>query len=127
VDSSVVVEYLTEGSRLSEARAAIGRAPVAPHLIDAEVGSALRRLESLKVISEEYAERSLVDLDDLPLTRSPHRFLMETAWPMRARLSFHDALYAALAAELDVELITADRRLARAARSFGIRARALGE
>ena len=125
VDSSVLVEYFIDGDKISEAAAAISEEPVAPHLIDAEVGNALRRLAARGAIDEDDAGQSLVDLAGLPLTRSPHRFLLGSAWAMRSQLSFYDALYAALAAELDTELVTADGRLARAARSLGVRTRAI--
>jgi predicted nucleic acid-binding protein len=57
----------------------------------------------------------------LPLRRSPHSFLLESAWRMRARVSFYDALYLALGAELGLPVITQDARLARAAAGFDLR------
>jgi len=87
----------------------------APHLIDAEVGNVLRRHEREARLSRDEsllalrAARTLVD----------HRYahvgpLTELAWTWRHSLSFYDALYVALAALLDLPLITGDVRLSRA-------------
>ncbi len=40
--------------------------------------------------------------------------LAEAAWELRSAVTFYDALYVVLAATLDVPLLTADARLARA-------------
>lgn len=121
IDSSVLVEYLVEGEKADEAGAVVaGGDLVAPHLIDAEVGSALRRLVAEGVVEAEDARQSLSDLARFPLLRSPHEFLLESAWALRSRLSFYDALYAALAVELDRRLVTADGGLARAAAGIGL-------
>jgi len=87
----------------------------APHLIDAEVGNVLRRHEREARLSRDEsllalrAARTLVD----------HRYahvgpLTELAWTWRHSLSFYDALYVALAALLELPLITGDVRLSRA-------------
>ena len=128
VDASVLVEYLSQAPKAREAEIAMRQAEgelLAPHLLDAEVGHALRRLVARGDLTNQEAEGALSELDDLQLLRSPHGPLLEAAWAMRSRLSFYDALYAALALELDTELVTADGRLARAAGSFGVRAVAL--
>jgi predicted nucleic acid-binding protein len=128
VDASVLVAYLGEGPKAPKAETALTQAEselLAPHLIDAEVGHALRRLAAGGELTDEEAEGALAELHDLPLRRSPHGLLLESAWAMRSQLSFYDALYAALALELDTELITLDGRLARAAGSLGVRTVAL--
>jgi hypothetical protein len=61
------------------------------------------------------AAHALTDLIDLPLRRAPHRPLLSRCWELRGSLSVHDAPYVALAGLLDVVLVTADARLARAA------------
>jgi predicted nucleic acid-binding protein len=53
---------------------------------------------------------------DLPILRYPTLILMERAWALRPNLSAYDAMYAALAEALGVAVITADSRLAIAAR-----------
>lgn len=87
----------------------------APHLIDAEVGNVLRRHERHGRISPLEAETALRMGQSLVGRRYPHTgILAELAWERRANVTFYDALYAALAVQLDVPLITADVRLARA-------------
>lgn len=126
LDASVLVEYFVDGTRAPEAGQVLVRNDLlAPHLIDAEVGHALRRLVAQGELEEEEAEEALSKLDGLRLARSPHGSLLEPAWAMRARLSFYDALYVALAAALDAELVTADGGMARAADSLGVRVRSL--
>lgn len=122
VDASVLVEYFAAGARRAEAREVVmGGGLLAPHLIDAEVGHALRRLVALGELEEDKAAESLSALSGLRLTRSPHRSLLKPAWAMRARLSFYDALYVALAGALDAELVTADGGMASGAAALGVR------
>ena len=54
------------------------------------------------------------DLENLPLKRSPHRPLLKRIWELRNGVTPYDAAYVALAEALDVVLVTADARLARA-------------
>ncbi len=87
----------------------------APHLIDAEVGNVLRRHEHAGLISSAEAHAALRALRALVDHRYPHGgALTEHAWALRNNLSFYDALYVALAAQLDVPLLTGDARLSRA-------------
>lgn len=86
----------------------------APLLIDAEVGNVLRRHERHGRISPLEAETALRMGHSLVGHRYPHAgALAELAWQRRANVTFYDALYAALAAQLSVPLVTADVRLAR--------------
>jgi predicted nucleic acid-binding protein len=50
----------------------------------------------------------------LGLRRFPSRGLWIRAWDLRPNFSAYDALYVALAEQLEVPLLTADARLARA-------------
>lgn len=87
----------------------------APHLIDAEVGSVLRRHEQAGLLSPAEAESALKAGRMLVDHRYPHAGpLAELAWTLRHNVSFYDALYVALAVRLDLPLVTADARLARA-------------
>jgi predicted nucleic acid-binding protein len=87
----------------------------APHLIDAEVGNVLRRHEREGHLSAEEAAHGLQAAAVLIDHRYPHIGpLGQLAWTWRHNLSFYDALYVALAASLDLPLITADVRLSRA-------------
>jgi predicted nucleic acid-binding protein len=45
---------------------------------------------------------------------NPTPSTMNRAWELRENLTAYDALYVALAEELDCELVTADARIARA-------------
>ena len=115
LDASVVVEFLTEG-RHFEAASALLRAEArtlkAPHLLDAEVGHALRRVVSRGELRATAGQAALGDLAELPLLRVAHTSLLERAWALRANLTFYDGLYVALAERFDEPLITLDARLA---------------
>ncbi|RZS36879.1 putative nucleic acid-binding protein [Herbihabitans rhizosphaerae] len=88
----------------------------APHVVDAEVGHALRKLERVGEIGHELAASALSDLWWTIDERYPHTgALTDLAWQMRQYMSFYDGLYVALACLLDVPLLTADARLAKAA------------
>ena len=63
----------------------------------------------------------MTDLTELQLQRCPHTYLLESAWRMRARVSFCDALYLALGAEMGLPVLTQDGRLARAPAAFDLR------
>lgn len=87
----------------------------APHLLDAEVGHALRRAVLSDEISEEQARAALDALPYLIDNRYPHSpRLIEYTWQLRHNVTFYDALYVALATALDVPLLTGDSRLAAA-------------
>lgn len=87
----------------------------APHLIDAELGSVLRRMSLRGQLAPELATTLLLASPRLVTHRHDHRgSLAAAAWALRDNLSFYDALYVALAAALDAPLITADARLASA-------------
>ncbi|MFE7718494.1 type II toxin-antitoxin system VapC family toxin [Nocardia rhizosphaerihabitans] len=87
----------------------------APHLIDAEVGSVLRRHERKGLINSDTAAIGLRMLATMVDRRySHHSWLSEHAWQLRHSITFYDGLYAALAARLDIPLLTSDVRLSRA-------------
>ena len=90
----------------------------APHLLDVEVLSALRRVVAAGDASPERAGDAVTDLLDLPLERYPHDGLAPRIWALRANFSAYDAAYVALAEAITdggAPLLTADARLARAA------------
>jgi len=92
----------------------------APHLLDVEVLSALRRFERSGEVPPGKVEQARADLLQLPLERHPHTILVQRAWELRRTTSAYDAMYVALAELLDAPLVTRDARLAR---SHGHRAR----
>lgn len=88
----------------------------APHLIDAELGSVLRRRVRAGDLTSDQAMVALASARDVVAYRYPHAGgLAELAWRWRDNLSFYDALYVALAVRLDAPLITGDRRISKAA------------
>jgi predicted nucleic acid-binding protein len=86
----------------------------APELIDAELLSMLRRLLLADKLREGHALQALATANRLGLRRHQMRSLWPRAWVLRTNLSAYDALYVALAEQLDAPLLTADARLARA-------------
>ncbi|MGL5852648.1 MAG: type II toxin-antitoxin system VapC family toxin [Phycicoccus sp.] len=116
VDASALVMVLGVKNAAAEAlRARLpGMRRHAPHLIDAEVGSVLRRHERAGLLSSVEAEAAMHATRALVNHRYPHAgSLSAHAWSLRHHLSFYDALYVALAARLDLPLLTADTRLVR--------------
>lgn len=116
VDASVLVTALADdGSDGDLARTRLlGEALAAPQLIDLEVVSVLRRLTLVGQLPERRGLLALSDLLDLPIRRAPHPPLLKRCWELRANVTAYDAAYVALAELLDVALVTADARLARA-------------
>ncbi|HET7454099.1 MAG TPA: type II toxin-antitoxin system VapC family toxin [Solirubrobacterales bacterium] len=116
VDASVLVELLRGGEHqelVEERLDAEEHTLWAPHLIDAEIGNALRRSVLLGEVSAEVAGRALWEVAELPIERVEHEHLIHVAWGLRDNFSFYDGLYVALALMLDDPLLTFDARLAR--------------
>jgi predicted nucleic acid-binding protein len=116
VDASVLVELLGDGQHADEAAERIDieeHTLWAPHLVDAEVGHALRRSVRLGKLTADAAGRALWEVEDLPVERVEHELLVHVAWDLRHNFSFYDALYVALALMLDEPLLTFDARMAR--------------
>jgi len=116
IDASVIVELLGDGEHaesVGERLDAEEHVLWAPHLIDAEVGQALRRWVRLGKLTADAAGRALWEVDDLPVERVEHELLVHVAWTLRDNFSFYDGLYVALALMLDEPLLTFDARLAR--------------
>lgn len=91
----------------------------APHLIDLEVLSALRRVVASGNATHGRGDEAVADFLDLPIERYPHDVLVPRAWQLRENFSPYDAAYVSLAEFLTAEpvpLLTADARLGRAAR-----------
>jgi predicted nucleic acid-binding protein len=114
VDASVLVDYLAGGEHAEQTRERLLRPDEglwAPHLVDAEVGHVLRRATAAGELRPSTAAAALRDLMDMPLRRAGHLGLLERAWTLRANVTFYDALYVALAEQLDMALVTLDARL----------------
>jgi predicted nucleic acid-binding protein len=86
----------------------------APHLIDTEIISSLRRQSGAGVVSAEDARRALDVWTQLGIIRYAAVPLMNRVWELRQNITAYDATYVALAEALDCPLVTADARLSRA-------------
>jgi predicted nucleic acid-binding protein len=115
VDASVLAVALgDDGADGERARARLtNEVLAAPELVDLATVSVWRRHVAAKLMTARRASLAVSDLENLPLQRSPHRPL-ERIWELRNGVTTYDAAYVALAEALDVVLVTADERLARA-------------
>lgn len=114
LDASAAIEWLLQtpaGMKIEERVLSRSEVLHAPHLLDVEVTQVLRRYVREKTLSEQRAREALEDLDDLPLNRYPHDFLIARVWDLRATLTAYDAVYVALAELLGAVLLTCDRRI----------------
>lgn len=116
VDASVLVVALADdGPDGERARERLrGETLAAPELVDLEVVSVLRKQLAGGALDGRRAQLALTDLADLPLERASHLPLLARCWELRDNLTMYDASYVALAEALDVTLLTADIRIARA-------------
>ncbi|GAB7145098.1 type II toxin-antitoxin system VapC family toxin [Mycobacterium riyadhense] len=109
VDASAALAALLNAG---QARQLIASAPLhAPHLIDSEVASGLRRLVQRNRLGAADGWSALQTWRRLAVTRYPVVGLFERIWEIRENLSAYDASYVALAETLDCALVTADARL----------------
>jgi predicted nucleic acid-binding protein len=88
----------------------------APHLIDSEIASALRRRVLAKQLNAAQGWHALGTWRRLAMTRYAVHTLLDRIWDLRDNVSAYDASYVALAEALDCPLVTADARLSRANR-----------
>lgn len=86
----------------------------APAHLDAEVLSAIGRLQRAGDILVSVAEALLKELATAPIRRHPLAGLLSGAWAARDQFRLVDGLYVELAGSLgSIPLITTDARLAR--------------
>jgi len=119
---SAIVFYLTDDGptgRLVRDRVAREDALSAPELLDYEVMSALAGLSRGRrggepKLSARQAEKAMATFRLLPIDRYNTVRLWERVWALSSNLSVSDAQYVALSEALDVPLVTADYRIARA-------------
>jgi predicted nucleic acid-binding protein len=85
----------------------------APHLIDSEVTSVLRRLANRGALTDRQATDALNGFAQLTFARFPAHWLLPRMWELRHNVSAYDATYVALAEMIDATtLLTTDARLA---------------
>ncbi len=115
LDASVLVDLLAGTDYAAAAKKRLAGTVVhAPAHLDAEVLSALGRLERAGELPASEVDVALNALATIPLTRHPVVELAAGAWARRADLRLADALYVELAARLHARVLTTDHRLARA-------------
>lgn len=115
IDASAMVDLLA-GTELAGAVASRLNGAVwhAPAHFDAEVLSALGRLQRAGRLSERRVTDRVRRLRIAPVTRHALADLLAGAWSRRETVRLTDALYCELAAELSAPLVTTDLRLSRA-------------
>lgn len=117
VDASVLVDFvLGAGSEAGDELVALfrtGSTIIAPDLVDAEVGQAIRRMEMTGEVEWPLALLMLADLEAAPVRRYPMRRLVSRAFDFRHRLTVYDGVYLALAERSNATLLTGDTALAR--------------
>ncbi|WP_150462743.1 type II toxin-antitoxin system VapC family toxin [Nesterenkonia ebinurensis] len=115
LDASAITDMLTNAQPAAEVRRILSEhsaRAVCPHLMDAEVLSAIRRMLNQGLIEVQQADEAVHSLELLPVARLPHYPLLPRAWALRDNMSAYDALYIAMAESLDAPLITTDFKLA---------------
>jgi len=115
VDAAAVVDLICDFPAAEPYRAALASATAvaAPAHLDAEVLSALGRLQRARRLTR--ATERVDALAAFGARRWPLPPLLAPAWALVDRIATRDALYVALAASLDAVLVTTDARLRRAA------------
>jgi predicted nucleic acid-binding protein len=113
VDASAALSGLLNDGPARQALA--GEQLHAPHLVDSEVASGLRRRVAAGQITPDEGWTALDAWRRLGLTRYAVYPLLDRVWELRDNLSACDAGYVALAESLSCSLVTADSRLTRAA------------
>ncbi len=117
LDTSVVVDMLL-GSGVARAGTELlehGGPAAAPDVLPFEVLAVLRRLALREGANVPRLAGAVSDLGDVSVDLFPALPLRTRAWALRDNFTVADALFVALAEQLDAPLATADRRLAAAA------------
>ena len=117
VDASAIVELLLQtplGIRVERRLYDQETDLHAPHLLDVEVVSALRRLVHTRELDAGRAREAIDDLGLLRIMRHGHVDLALRAWDLRRNFTAYDAMYLALAEALDATVVTSDAPLAAA-------------
>lgn len=112
VDASTVLSALLNAG---EARRLLAREQLhAPHLVDSEIASVLRRQVAAGRVHADAGWAALETWRRMGVTRHATTALLERVWQLRDNLSAYDAGYVALAESLGCALATADARISRA-------------
>jgi predicted nucleic acid-binding protein len=114
VDASFLVIMLGDDDEdgTHARRRARGEELAAPHLIDVETTSVLRRAVRTGNMTDKRARQALRDLSDLDIDRVAHTTLLSRIWELRDNYTAYDASYVALAELFRAPLLTYDAKLA---------------
>ena len=121
VDSSAVLDMVLAAPRAEVLRDRLFSGDViwhAPHFVDLEVLSILRKTLLSGEMDEERAARAVHVFATFPIERHAHDSYIARIWALRRNFTSYDASYVALAEALSAPLITSDAPLARAAAKF---------
>ena len=116
VDATCLFEVVADGALAETVRRRLAEdeGHAAPHVVDVEVLSVIRRHELLGSLDATAAAQAGDDLRLWPGERFGHTSLIPRAWELRRNVRGWDAFYVALAEALDATLLTLDERLSRA-------------
>lgn len=116
VDASCLYEVVADGARAEGVRLRLAADPdhAAPHIVDIEVVSVIRRDRSSGRLDGTAAAQAVEDLRDWPGERFGHQHLLDRIWELRGTVRGWDAAYVALAEALGATLLTLDARVAAA-------------
>ena len=121
LDASAAFELLLRTDAGERISARLRGSPLfhAPHLLDVEVASSLRRVVASGMLSPQRAHDALDDLRAMRMVRHPHLPFLDRVWELRYNFSAYDACYLALAEALGATLLTCDSALRSARLSRG--------
>lgn len=119
IDTTGVVDFLLDWRSAGEVERLLEEEKElrAPDIVVFEVLSTLRRQAQRGVLPRARAQTALLDLEDVPVRLYPSLPLRFRAWELRENITAADALFVALAEELQEPLATKDGVLARACSS----------
>jgi predicted nucleic acid-binding protein len=116
VDASCLYEVVADGRFAEDVRRRLAADPehAAPHIVDIEVVSIIRRDHQLGRLDDTAAGQAVDDLREWPGERYGHQPLLDRVWTLRQTVRGWDAAYVALAEALGATVLTLDTRLAAA-------------
>lgn len=116
IDASCLYEVVADGRSAESIRRRLAADPdhAAPHIVDVEVLSVIRRHHQLGHLDGTAAAQAVEDLVEWPGERFGHQPLLPRVWALRTTVRAWDAAYVALAEALGAILLTLDARLAAA-------------
>ena len=116
LDSSAAIALLADGG--TDAAVIRSASLYAPEIIDLEFTNVIRKLELRDELNSPNAARLVHDWGTNRVVRCRHAGFLPRIWQLRGHITPYDAAYVALAEHLNLPLVTADRRLAKAAARF---------